>query len=37
MIPGGDDTYRQTRFSRDDDNKSYRILHSDMPAEEDHI
>ena len=30
MIPGGKDVYRETRFSRDDENQSYQILHSEM-------
>ncbi len=32
MVPGGEDTYRQTRFQRDDGNQSYQILHSEMPS-----
>lgn len=32
MIPGGQDTYRQTRFCRDDDNQTYQILYSEMPS-----
>ena len=32
MVPGGDDNYRQTVFSRDDVNQSYRILRSEMPT-----
>ena len=32
MIPGGEDMYRKTKFCRDDDNRSYRIVHSEMPA-----
>eukprot|EP00804_Cyclotella_cryptica_P030942 CCRYP_019609-RA/>CCRYP_019609-RA protein AED:0.25 eAED:0.25 QI:87/1/1/1/1/1/2/424/586 len=32
MVPGGEDTYRQTRFTRDDDRKSYRILYSEMSS-----
>lgn len=30
MIPGGEDVYRETRFSRDDENQYYQILHSEM-------
>ncbi|KAL7520039.1 hypothetical protein ACHAWX_005180 [Stephanocyclus meneghinianus] len=32
MVPGGKDTYRQTRFARDDDSRSYRILYSEMSS-----
>ena len=32
MVPGGEDLYRQTKFCRDDDNRSYRIVYSEMPA-----
>lgn len=32
MVPGGEDVYRETRFSRDDENQSYQILHSEMGA-----
>ncbi len=30
MIPGGEDTYRETRFRRDDENQSYEILQTEM-------
>lgn len=32
MIPGGDDTYRKTRFSRDDDNQTYKVRYSEMSS-----
>ena len=32
MIPGGEDTYRETRFRRDEENQSYKILHSELGA-----
>eukprot|EP00956_Cyclotella_meneghiniana_P023713 scaffold46697_cov72-Cyclotella_meneghiniana.AAC.2 len=31
-IPGGEDTYRLTRFHRDDKNQTYRIISSGMPT-----
>lgn len=30
MIPGGEDTYRETRFRRDDENQSYEILQTEL-------
>ena len=34
MTPGGDDLYRETRFSRLEDEQSYKILHSEIePAQ----
>ncbi|KAL7469752.1 hypothetical protein ACHAXS_009998 [Conticribra weissflogii] len=33
MLPGGKDKYRETRFQRDDENQTYRIIYSEMEEE----